>query len=73
MFPYNTTFGTVVKAVLIKKPNCQELSLNEIRKYCKDCLAPYKIPKMIEYTNEIPRSHVGKVIRRKLKNNLLIF
>lgn len=67
VIPYTTKFGTVVKAILVKKPNCQELSLNEIQKFCKEYLAPYKVPKMIEYTNELPRSHVGKVIRRKLK------
>jgi len=65
--PYKISSGTVVKAIIIKKPDCQEISLDEIRKFCKDHLAPYKIPKKIEYTKELPRSHVGKVIRRKLK------
>jgi long-chain acyl-CoA synthetase len=67
VIPNNTSTGTVVKAILVKKPNGEELSLEEIRKYCKNNLAPYKIPKIIEYTSKLPRSHVGKIIRRKLK------
>jgi long-chain acyl-CoA synthetase len=65
--PNITSNGTVVKAFLVKKPNLKEISLDEIRKFCKKYLAPYKVPKIIEYTSELPRSHVGKVIRRKLK------
>jgi len=61
--------GTVVKAVLVKKQGCKELSLNEIRSYCKKSLAPYKVPKIIEYRDDLPRSSVGKVLRRKLREN----
>jgi long-chain acyl-CoA synthetase len=67
VIPEKTSTGSIVKAILVKKPDCEEVSLDEIRNFCKKYLAPYKIPKKIEYTNELPRSLVGKVIRRKLK------
>ena len=63
-----TSKGIIVKAILVKKDNCEEISLDEIREFCKKYLAPYKVPKIIEYTSEIPRSMVGKIMRRKLKN-----
>ncbi len=67
VIPNKTSSGTAVKAILVKKPNSEELTLEEIRNHCKEYLAPYKIPKIIEYNSNLPRSHVGKVIRRKLK------
>lgn len=69
VIPNKTSSGTAVKAILVKKPNSEELTLEEIRNHCKEYLAPYKIPKIIEYNSNLPRSHVGKVIRRKLKQN----
>ena len=41
--------------------------LDKIREFCKESLAPYKVPKIIEYTDELPRTKVGKIMRRKLK------
>ena len=39
----------------------------EVIQYCKDRLAPYKVPKMVEFIDELPKSAVGKILRRKLK------
>jgi len=61
---------TLVKAVLVAEPGHKELSLEEIRKYCKQYLAPYKVPRMIEYVEELPRSVYGKVLRRKLREKI---
>lgn len=66
---HQTENGSVVKAFLVKKPGYPEVSLEELRSFCKASLAPYKIPKIIEYKDELPRSAVGKVIRRKLREN----
>ena len=66
---FKTENGSVVKAFLVKKPGCPKVTLEEIRSYCKTSLAPYKIPKIIEYRNKLPRSSVGKVIRRELREN----
>jgi len=35
--------------------------------YCKENLAAYKVPKIIEFIDELPKSAVGKILRRKLK------
>ncbi len=64
--PMLTEKGTKVRAVLVKKPESKHLSLDELREFCKSQLAPYKIPKALEYTDEVPRSMVGKVLRREV-------
>ncbi|MGO4299945.1 long-chain-fatty-acid--CoA ligase [Leifsonia sp. RAF41] len=42
-----------------------------IRAYGRDCLTPYKVPKHVVQVDELPRSIVGKVIRRKVREQLL--
>jgi long-chain acyl-CoA synthetase len=69
VIPHITDIGTKIKAVLVLNSGFSEITLDEIKSFCKDSLAPYKIPKMVEYTNELPRSSVGKLLRRKLKEN----
>jgi len=36
--------------------------------YCKEKLAAYKVPKMVEFMDELPKSTVGKVLRRQLRD-----
>jgi long-chain acyl-CoA synthetase len=43
------------------------MSEEEIVSYCQGKLAHYKIPKIIEFRGEIPRTDVGKVSRRELR------
>ncbi|MCV6610538.1 MAG: AMP-binding protein [Amphritea sp.] len=40
---------------------------DEIRHWCKERLTPYKVPKQVEFTDELPKSNVGKVLRRMLR------
>ncbi|MEF8848104.1 MAG: AMP-binding protein [Candidatus Thermoplasmatota archaeon] len=68
VIPHFTDMGTKIKAVLVKSKKGKELNLKEVRKYCKKFLAPYKVPKLIEYWDELPRSSVGKILRRKIRN-----
>jgi len=35
--------------------------------YCKEKLAPYKVPKIVEFMSELPKSAIGKVLRRRLR------
>ncbi len=58
-----------VKAFLVTEPGSKELSRAEIRAYCKDKLAPYKIPTIIEYKEDLPRTAVGKVSRKDLRQS----
>ena len=61
----NKKTGEAVKLFVVKSnPNLNE---KEIIVYCKENLAAYKIPKQIEFINELPKTNVGKVLRRKLR------
>ncbi|HEU4324470.1 MAG TPA: long-chain fatty acid--CoA ligase [Roseiflexaceae bacterium] len=54
-----------VKAFIVAKPGT-EPTAEEIREFCKLHLAPYKIPRDIEFRTELPKTMVGKVLRRVL-------
>jgi len=43
------------------------LTQEDVVTYCKENLAAYKVPKIIEFIEELPKSAVGKILRRKLK------
>jgi len=57
--------GEVVKAWIVIKPG-EHLEVAEIQAWCKETLAPYKIPTQIEFRTELPKTAVGKVLRREL-------
>ena len=54
-----------VKAYVVLEEN-QELTQQELIKFCTDKLAKYKIPKRIEFVKELPKSALGKVLKRVL-------
>ncbi|MEA2070690.1 MAG: long-chain fatty acid--CoA ligase [Asgard group archaeon] len=56
-----------VKAILVPAKGAEKHSLEEIRAFCKKYLAPYKVPRYIEYREELPLSPVGKILRRPLR------
>ncbi len=56
-----------VKAFLVRSPGSKEQTADELRTFCKQYLAPYKIPKVFEYRKELPVSPVGKILRRPLR------
>jgi len=56
--------GERVKAVLIVDKGTQK---KDILEFCKDEIAEYKIPRIIEFRDELPRSPTGKVLREELK------
>ena len=57
--------GETVKAFVVKKPG-SEATEEEILAFCKERLAPYKTPKSLEFREELPKSTVGKLLRRVL-------
>ncbi|MBW1819558.1 MAG: AMP-binding protein, partial [Deltaproteobacteria bacterium] len=64
--------GENVKAMVVLETDARgQLSELDIREYCKDHLAPYKIPKIVEFIGEIPKTDVGKVSRRELREEEL--
>jgi long-chain acyl-CoA synthetase len=57
--------GEVIKIYVVKKdPNLTE---QELKKYCHENLTNYKVPKHIEFRTDLPKSNVGKILRRVLK------
>ncbi len=58
--------GETVKAFIVAKEG-ETLTEEEVTLYCKENLAAYKVPKIFEFIDELPKSTVGKVLRRKLK------
>lgn len=61
----HATCGEVVKLYVVKSnPNLDE---NEILAHCRQYLTGYKVPKIIEFRDELPKSNVGKILRRVLK------
>ncbi len=46
----------------------QNLSSEELIAFCRDNLTAYKVPKLVEFISELPKSNVGKVLRRELKD-----
>jgi long-chain acyl-CoA synthetase len=57
--------GEVVKAWVVLKPGTRA-TVEELRAWCRERLAPYKVPASVEFRNELPKSMVGKVLRRML-------
>jgi len=59
--------GEMVKVFIVKKD--KSLSESEIIDYCKHYLTNYKVPKSVEFRESLPKTNVGKVLRRELKTN----
>jgi long-chain acyl-CoA synthetase len=59
--------GETVKAFIVTVEG-ETLTEEDITRYCKENLAAYKVPKIFEFIDELPKSAVGKVLRRKLKD-----
>jgi long-chain acyl-CoA synthetase len=58
--------GEAVKVVVVKKdPN---LTAETIKQYCKENLTGYKHPKYIEFRDALPKTNVGKILRRELRD-----
>ncbi len=57
--------GETVKAWVVLKPGL-DASEEEIRDYCKQNMAPFKVPTQVEFRTELPKTTVGKVLRREL-------
>jgi long-chain acyl-CoA synthetase len=61
----DATKGEVAKAWVVLKHDARATE-EEIRTHCRAHLAPYKIPARVEFRTELPKTMVGKVLRRVL-------
>lgn len=58
--------GEMIKAFVVLKEG-QSSTEEEINAFCREQLAAYKVPRVIEFRKELPKSMVGKVLRRELR------
>jgi long-chain acyl-CoA synthetase len=58
--------GEIPKAFIALKPG-QQTCEKEIVDFCKQNLAPYKIPRQVEFRSELPKSSTGKILHRELR------
>jgi len=58
--------GEVVKLFVVKKDS--KLTIEDVQAHCKETMTGYKRPKFIEFIDELPKSNVGKVLRRELRD-----
>jgi len=57
--------GETVKAWVVLKPG-ESMTEEELKAFCKVSLAPYKVPTHVEFRGELPKTTVGKILRREL-------
>ena len=57
--------GETVKAFIVKKDGVQ-VTEDELNEYCRKNLAAFKVPRLYEFRDELPKTLVGKVLRRAL-------
>jgi long-chain acyl-CoA synthetase len=62
--------GEIVKAWIICRPGMSATEA-ELKTFCRERLAPYKVPSRFEFVTELPKTQVGKVLRRALKEREL--
>jgi long-chain acyl-CoA synthetase len=55
-----------VKLYVVKKD--ESLTADDVLKYCRENLTGYKCPREVEFRTELPKTNVGKILRRQLRD-----
>jgi len=65
----NDASGEMVKIFIVAKPDDLGKSLDEktLISHCRENLTNYKVPKLVEFRDELPKTNVGKILRRELR------
>lgn len=58
-------YGERVKAFVVVKD--EQITINEIIRFCQDQLVKYKVPSLVEFLKELPKNTTGKILRRELR------
>jgi long-chain acyl-CoA synthetase len=58
--------GETVKAFVVLRPGTK-LTPSDLKAWCRERLAPYKVPSQFEFVDDLPKSQIGKVLRRVLR------
>ena len=65
---HDERFGQRLKAVVVTRGS-RKLSEAEIKRYVKSNLAGYKVPRDVDFVEELPRTSTGKVLKRELQEH----
>jgi long-chain acyl-CoA synthetase len=60
--------GERIKAIVVLKEDARGVSGTELTRWCRDRLAAYKVPQYIEFRDMLPKSKVGKLLRREIRD-----
>ena len=60
--------GEKIKAFVVLKSSAKGVTEDDLIKWCQERLASYEIPNLVEFRMELPKSPVGKILRRKLRD-----
>jgi long-chain acyl-CoA synthetase len=60
--------GEQVKAFVILKENVRGVTSYDLIKHCREKLLPYEVPDYIEFRDMLPKSKVGKLLRREMRD-----
>jgi len=63
--PHETS-GEVIKMFVVSSSG--KLTADEVREFCRRSLTAYKVPKLVEFRDELPKTNVGKILRRQLRD-----
>ncbi|MCL7944498.1 AMP-binding protein [Marinobacter sp. ATCH36] len=58
--------GEAVKVYLV--PTAEGVTENELKEFCRERLTAYKVPKSFEFRDDLPKTNVGKILRRELRD-----
>jgi long-chain acyl-CoA synthetase len=59
--------GERIKAIVVLKEDAKGIGSAELIRWCRERLAPYKVPQYIEFRDMLPKSKVGKLLRREIR------
>jgi long-chain acyl-CoA synthetase len=60
--------GERIKGIVVLKEDVRGVSGSELLKFCKERLAAYKVPQYVEFRDMLPKSKVGKLLRREVRD-----
>jgi len=60
--------GERIKAIVVLKEDARGVSSMDLLNWCRERLAPYKVPRYIEFRDMLPKSKVGKLLRREIRD-----
>jgi len=59
--------GERIKAIVVLKEDVRGVGSSDLTRWCRERLAPYKVPQYIEFRDMLPKSKVGKLLRQEIR------